>query len=70
MTVAVTVDAAEQLNPDLIDQIKNAASGKSQADAQQAIGEIEGVEVVDISVSPALFDKTLPGAGKIDVKAE
>ena len=70
MTVAVTVDAAEQISPDLIDQIRNAASGKSQPDARQAIGMIEGVEVVDITVSPALFDKTLPGAGKIDVKAE
>jgi baseplate J-like protein len=70
MTVAVTVDAAEQLNPDRIDQIKTAASGKSEADARQAIGGIEGVEVVDISVSPALLDKTLPGASKIDVKAE
>lgn len=70
MTVTVTVDSAQQLSPDLIDQIKNAASGKSQSDAQQAIGEIEGVEVIGISVSPALFDKTLPGAGKIDVKAE
>ena len=29
MTVAVTVDAAEQISPDLIDQIRNAASGNS-----------------------------------------
>jgi hypothetical protein len=70
MNVAVTVDAAAQISPDLIDQIRHVASGKSQPEARQAIGTIEGVEVIDITVSPALFDKTLPGSGKIDVKAE
>jgi hypothetical protein len=70
MTVAVTIDAAEQLTADRIDQIKSAATGRSEADARQAIAGIEGVEVVDISVSPGLLDKTLPGEGKIDVKAE
>ena len=65
-----TIDAAEQLTVDRINQVKSAASGKSEADARQAIAGIEGVEVVDISVSPGLLDKTLPGEGKIDVKAE
>jgi hypothetical protein len=70
LTVDATVDAAQALTPDMIAKVRDLASGKSEADARTALATLGDVEVVDIKVTPALFVKSLPGAGKIDVTAE
>jgi hypothetical protein len=70
LTVDATIDAAQALTPDMIAKVRDLTSGKSESDARTALASMGGVEVVDIRVTPALFVKSLPGAGKIDVRAE
>ena len=67
MTVDVAIDAAQQLTPDKIAEIRALTNGKSQDDARAALANVEGIELVDVSVSPSLLVKSIPGSGKIDV---
>jgi hypothetical protein len=70
LTLRVSVDAAWQLTPEQVAQIRDLARDKSEADARVALSAIPDLEVVDISVSPAILIKTLPGEGKIKVRDE
>ena len=67
VTVDVAIDAAQQLTPDKIAEIRALTNGKSQDDARAALANVEGIELVDVSVSPSLLVKSIPGSGKIDV---
>jgi hypothetical protein len=67
ITVDVSIDAAQQLTPAQIGEIRSATKGKSQDDARAALANVEGIELVDLSVSPSLLVNSMPGAGKIDV---
>jgi hypothetical protein len=70
LTIDATVDAAARLTPEMIAQIQDLASDKSQEDARASLATVPDIDVMKIQVSPALFVKTLPGAGRIEVVAE
>ena len=69
VTIVVSIDEAELLTPEKLERIRAITEGQSQNDAQAAMATVEGVELVDISVTPSLLVKTLPGAGRIEVVA-
>ena len=70
ITVSISIDAAQDLTPELTAQIRDLASDQSQENARDALATVDGVEIVDISVSPSLFVNSLPGEDKIEVLAE
>jgi hypothetical protein len=70
LTIDATIAASAQLTPEMTTQIQELAGNQSQDDARAALRTVPGIEVMEIRVIPALFVKTLPGSGKIDVVAK
>jgi hypothetical protein len=67
LTISASIDAAQVLSDDQKEQVREAVAGKSVDDAREALAAMPGLEVVDISVSPSLLVKSLPGEGRIEV---
>ncbi|HRA47214.1 MAG TPA: baseplate J/gp47 family protein [Thermomicrobiales bacterium] len=68
LQVSVAIDAAAILDQNTIDDIKQAAAGKSPDSAKVAIGEIAGITVDTVTVQPSLLAHSLPGADRIEVQ--
>lgn len=70
LTMNAAVDATQRLTDDQVDAVRDAVAGESVGEARAAIAAMPGMELIDISVTPSLLVKSLPGEGRIEVRSE